>query len=408
MSILECRRPKLHYVRFADEAEREGFRTFYSETFPDYPPIPRIAPAPPGLSKTSKNNNGKNNAGNAGAQDERRTLEILKKPHAGNLVKWAKDKPGVVVLSADLTGSTEVDLFRDAYPERFFSMGMAEQNMMSFAGGLARDGYFPFVHTFGVFMYRRALDQIAMSIAYPNLPVRMFGFLPGVTTPGGATHQATDDIAVMRSLPNMTVLETGDATEVESILDVAHGVNGPVYVRMLRGEVPRLFPESEPVRPGHGRLLSSGNDITLFSCGICTEEVMRGTDLLKAGGVSLQHMHISTLKPFNDPLVTEAAARARYGVITVENHTIVGGLGSAVAEIMAENNIHGKLIRLGLKDTYAHGASRPYLMKKYGLDAMAVVRAVEKLTGSSFGITENGLAEVRLESGHSEAKEEAL
>ncbi|MEQ8197570.1 MAG: transketolase, partial [Clostridiaceae bacterium] len=155
-------------------------------------------------------------------------MEIQTRVHAKNLVRWAEDKPEIVVLSADLTSSTEIDLFRDTYPERFFSMGIAEQNMMSFAGGLAREGYKPFVHTFAVFIYRRAYDQIAMSIAYPNVSVKMFGFLPGIMTPGGATHQAIEDMSVMRSLPNMTILECGDATDVESVLDVANSINGPV------------------------------------------------------------------------------------------------------------------------------------------------------------------------------------
>lgn len=335
-------------------------------------------------------------------------MEILTKVHAQNLVTWAKDKPEVLVLSADLTGSTEIDLFRDTYPDRFFSMGMAEQNMMSFAGGLAREGFYPFVHTFAVFMYRRALDQISMSIAYPNLPARMFGFLPGITTPGGATHQATDDIAVMRTLPNLTILETGDATEVESVLDVAHSIDGPVYVRMLRGEIPRLFDKSEPIRLGQARVLSKGDDITLFTSGICTEEAMRVTRVLQERGVSIQHLHISTFKPFNDPAVLEAAAQSRCGIITLENHTIIGGLGTCVAEMMAEAGVGKRLIRLGLRDTYAHGASRPYLMREYRIDAMALVEEVEKLLGTSFGINENDLAAVRLEPMHSEAKVEAL
>lgn len=335
-------------------------------------------------------------------------MEILTKVHAQNLVKWAKDKPEVLVLSADLTGSTEIDLFRDTYPDRFFSMGMAEQNMMSFAGGLAREGFYPFIHTFAVFIYRRALDQISMSIAYPNLPVRMFGFLPGITTPGGATHQATDDIAVIRTLPNVTILETGDATEVESVLDVAHSIAGPVYIRMLRGEIPRLFDKSEPLRLGRARVLSRGSDITLFTSGICTEEAMRVTRVLQEQGVSIEHLHISTFKPFNDPAVLEAAAGSRLGIITLENHTIIGGLGTCVAEMMAEAGVGKKLIRLGLRDTYAHGASRSYLMREYKIDAMALVEEVEKLLGTSFGITENQLAAVRLESMHSEAKAEAL
>jgi transketolase len=335
-------------------------------------------------------------------------MEILTKVHAQNLVSWAKDKPEVLVLSADLTGSTEIDLFRDTYPHRFFSMGMAEQNMMSFAGGLAREGFYPFVHTFAVFMYRRALDQVSMSIAYPNLPVRMFGFLPGITTPGGATHQATDDIAVLRALPNLTILETGDATEVESVLEVAHSIDGPVYIRMLRGEIPRLFDRSEPLRLGRARVLSKGSDITLFTSGICTEEAMRVTRVLRECGVSIQHLHISTFKPFNDPSVLEAAAQSRRGVITLENHTVIGGLGTCAAEMMAEAGMGKKLIRLGLRDTYAHGAGRPYLMREYKIDAMALVEEVEKLLGTSLGITENELAAVRLEPMHSQARAEAL
>jgi transketolase len=287
-------------------------------------------------------------------------------------------------------------------------MGMAEQNMMSFAGGLAREGFFPFVHTFAVFMYRRALDQLSMSIAYPNMPVRMFGFLPGITTPGGATHQATDDIAILRALPNMTIFETGDATDVESVLDLAHGVNGPVYVRMLRGEIPRLFDQTEPMRFDRARVLSEGSDIALLSSGICTEEAMRATRALRARGVSIQHLHVSTLKPFTDPGVLEAAAKARYGVITMENHTIMGGLGTAVAEVMTENAIGKRLVRIGLKDTYAHGASRSYLMREYGLDAIALVQEVERLLDTRLNITEEDLAAVRLEAVHSSAKAEAL
>ena len=335
-------------------------------------------------------------------------MEVLSRVHARNLVEWAKDRPRVVVLSADLTSSTEIDLFRDTYPERFFSMGMAEQNMMSFAGGMAREGFFPFVHTFAVFIYRRAYDQIAASIAYPNLPVRMFGFLPGITTPGGATHQAIEDVAVLRALPNMTILEVGDATDVETVLDVAQSVDGPVYVRMLRGEIPRLFAKDAPMRLGQPRVLSKGGDVALLSSGICTEEAMRATRALAEHSVSIQHLHVSTLKPFSSPIVIESIARAHRGVVTMENHTILGGLGTAVSEVMAENGIGKRLLRLGLRDTFAHGASRPYLMRKYGLDAVALVRAVEQLLGEEFKITEAELAAVRLEAAHSQAKAEAL
>lgn len=335
-------------------------------------------------------------------------MEFVKRPHARKLIQWAKDKPEVLVLSADLTSSCEADDFRDTYPDRFFSLGMAEQNMMSFAAGLAREGFFPYIHTFAVFICRRPFDQVAMSIAYPNLPVRLIGFLPGITTPGGATHQAIDDVALMRVLPNMTILECGDATDVESVLDVVQAVNGPVYVRMLRGEVPRLFPAEEPLQLGRARVLSSGDDIAVLSSGICTEEVLRATAALQDRGISLRHLHISTLKPFDDPTVVEALQAAKHGVITMENHTVIGGLGSAVAELMAEAGLPKRLIRLGIQDQYAHGASRPYLIKKYGLDAPALVRAVEQLSGKSLNLTEADFQAVEIAHDQSTAKAEDL
>ena len=335
-------------------------------------------------------------------------IEVISRPHARNLVRWAQDKPEVIVLSADLTGSCEADDFQKAFPDRFFSMGMAEQNMMGFAAGLAREGFFPFVHTFAVFLYRRPYDQLAMSVAYPNLPVRLLGFLPGLISPGGVTHQAIEDIAVLRALPNMTILECGDATEVESVLDLAQGVHGPVYVRMLRGEVPRLFSPEEPIRLGKARVLTRGTDVTILSSGICTEEALRATASLRGRVVSITHLHVSTLKPFTDTTIVETAASARYGAITLENHSILGGLGTATAEVMAEAGLQQKLVRLGLKDTFAHGGSRPYLMKQYGLDALSLVGAVEQLLGASFNLTEADLASIRLDTVHPRSNVEAL
>lgn len=335
-------------------------------------------------------------------------MEIVRRPHVENFIEWARDKPEVVVLTADLTNSSEVGKWRDTYPDRFFGMSMAEQNVMGFASGLAREGYVPYIHTFAVFIYRRPYDQLAMSIAYPNLPVKFVAFLPGITTPGGVTHQAIEDVAIMRATPNITVLETGDATEVESVLDVAHGVDGPVYIRMLRGEVPRLFPKDEPMELDRVRMLSDGDDLVVVTAGITTEEAMRAAVPLAAAGVGVRHLHVSTHKPLADPLIIDSIARSRFGAVTLENHTIVGGLGSQVAEMMAESGSGKRLVRLGLKDTYAHGASRPYLLKKYGLDAGALVHGIEDLTGRTTGITDDDLAEARVEATHSLAKAEAL
>lgn len=324
-------------------------------------------------------------------------MEILTNVHSRNLVEWAKDKPEVIVFSGDLTGSTEISLFKETYPDRFFSLGMAEQNMLSWAGGMAREGYTPFLHTFAVFLYRRPYDQLSMSVAYPNLRVRLFGFLPGITTPGGVTHQAIEDLAVLRGVPNLTILEVGDATDVESVLDVAQAVDGPVYIRMLRKAVPRLFPAEERMELNKARILSKGSDITLISTGICTEEAMRATRVLQEKGVSILHLHVTTLKPFSDPIVLEALQKPTYGIMTMENHTIMGGVGTAVAEMMAENGIGKKLVRIGIPDIYAHGAEQRYLMREYGLDAIALVRRVEEFLGESFGIDESDLEAVRIE-----------
>jgi transketolase len=387
IDVLKTRAPKMHYVRFTSEEEKSRYIAAFEEMSGAAIQVPKAGAKVP---------------------KEKAGPEIVTRVHAKNLVKWAADRPKVLVLSADLTSSTEIDLFRETYPDRFLSMGIAEQNMLSWASGLAREGFIPFVHTFAVFIYRRAYDQIAMSVAYPNLPVRMIGFLPGITTPGGATHQAIEDIAIMRALPNMTVLECGDATEVESVLDVIEEVNGPVYVRMLRGEIPRLFDATEPMRLGKSRVITQGSDITVLTSGIMTEEAMRGVKALQTRGLSIQHMHISTLKPFNDPSVIDAIAKSKYGVITMENHTIIGGLGSIIAEKMAEAGSAKKLVRIGLRDTFSHGASKQYLLKEHGMDALSLIHEVETMTGNRFNISEDELAGTHIMAVHSMAKAEAL
>ena len=336
------------------------------------------------------------------------SYEIVVRPHQQNFIDWSLDKPKVLVLSADLTNSCEVAKWRDTYPDRFFSMGMAEQNMLGFAAGLAREGFEPWLHTFSVFLYRRPLDQLQMSVAYPSLKVRLVGFLPGIMTPGGVTHQAIEDIAIMRAIPNMTILEVGDATEAQSVLDVAHAIDGPVYIRQLRGEVSRIFPADEPFIFNKARILSTGTDITLITSGVMTEEALRVVPLLQEHGVTISHLHISTLKPFTDPAIVAALSTAKHGVITMENHTIVGGLGSAVAEIMAERGMGVPLQRIGLKDTYAHGASQKFLMSEYEMDVAALVRAVETAVGRKLKILETEIHAQRSVDVHSSAKAEAL
>ena len=333
-------------------------------------------------------------------------VELVSRPYAKAFENFAAGNLDILCLSADLTSSCEIDGFRDRHPDQFVSLGMAEQNMMSFAGGLGLAGYRPFIHTFGVFMYRRPYDQLVASIAYPRRKVRMMAFLPGITTPGGMTHQSIEDISVMRSIPNMTILEAGDATEVESICQAADSIDGPVWCRILRGSVPRLF--STPLKVGEMRVLSQGHDVLIVTSGITTEEAIRARAAFTKVGLSIRHLHLHTLKPFNAAAILDHIGAVRHGVVTLENHVTEGGIGSLVAETMADNGSGKRLIRLGLKDTFAHGGSRPYLMHHYGLDAWALVGAVSDLVGKDLGISEDDLQAARIEDVHSLVKAEAL
>ncbi|MGI9612698.1 MAG: transketolase family protein [Acidimicrobiales bacterium] len=328
--------------------------------------------------------------------------------HRQSLIDWGRRQPETVLLSGDLTVACEADGFQQAYPDRFISMGLMEQNMMGFAAGLAREGFIPLVHTFAVFMYRRALDQVEMSIANAYLPVRMFGFLPGVTTPGGPSHQATNDVAVLRSLPNMTVVEVGDATDIEGLYELSLQVDGPMYVRMLRGELPRLFPADSRLELNRARTLSTGDDIALLTTGVCTEEALRVTGLLSDAGIGVTHLHVTTLKPFSDPQVTDAIERSRYGAVTMENHTSIGGLGSCVADLIAEHGLAKRLVKVSTGDRYLQGASAPYLAEHYGIDAPALVDAVERLVGRPLGISHEQLASANVSDFVGENQLEAL
>jgi transketolase len=307
----------------------------------------------------------------------------MAKPYGEAFLAYARDNMSVVCVTNDLTASCEADMFRDTYPERYFSLGMAEQNLIGVAAGLAREGLIPFYPTFGVFATRRPYEQIALSVAYPALPVRIIGFLPGLTTPGGVTHQSIDDIALMRTLPNMTVLEVGDAIEAATVLDVIDAVSGPVYCRMLRGQVPVLF--GEPMQLNTARVLSEGDDVLILTSGVCTEIALPVVGSLRDAGVSVGHLHISTLKPFTDSLVLEKLASTRH-ILTVENHLVSGGLGTAVSEMMTEHGLGGRLLRIGVNNTFTHGGTRDYLFDYYGLGADGVLAGVERLLDRQFGL----------------------
>jgi transketolase len=305
------------------------------------------------------------------------------KPYGRALVELARSRPEILCLSGDLTRQTEVDLFQAEFPERFIHGGMAEANMMSVAGALARCGFLPFVHTFGVFATRRPFDQIANAIAYPNLPVRIIGFMPGVSTPGGPSHQAIDDVALMRALPNMTVVDVADAVETRQVVSAIVDVPGPVYVRLKRGEIPVIFDDSHRMRLGQARVALAGTDVALFASGMMLAAALAAARALGACGVSVSVVNVSTIKPLDAMGVLEAASGVSL-VVTAENHSIVGGLGSAVAEVMAEAGLGVPLRRVGLRDTFAEGAlDAPYLFGKYGLSVGALVETIWSGLGRS-------------------------
>jgi transketolase len=303
------------------------------------------------------------------------------KPYGRALVELARRRDEVLCLSGDLTRQCEVDLFQAEIPDRFIHAGMAEANMMSMAGALARCGHIPFVHTFGVFATRRPFDQIANAIAYPGLPVRIIGFMPGVSTPGGPSHQAIDDVALMRTLPNMTVVDVADAVEVRQVAAAVIDMPGPVYVRLKRGEIPVIFGEDHVLRLGQAEVLLPGDDVALFASGMMLAAALAAARALAGHAVSVSVINVPTVKPLDTATVRGAAARARV-VVTAENHTIIGGLGSAVAETMAEAGLGRPLRRVGLRDTFAEGSlTAPYLFDKYGLSTRALIETIWSALG---------------------------
>ncbi|MGW4028340.1 transketolase family protein [Streptomyces sp. NPDC004838] len=298
------------------------------------------------------------------------------KPYGTALLELAREREEILCLSGDLTRQCEIDLFQAELPQRFVNAGMAEANMMSMAGALARCGHIPFVHTFGAFATRRPFDQIANAIAYPALPVRIVGFMPGVSTPGGPSYQAIDDVALMRALPNMTVVDVADAIEVAQVVRAIADLPGPVYLRLKRGEVPVLFDEDHVLSLRYARVLNHGRDAALFASGMMVATALAAADVLEEAGVFASVVNVTAVKPIDAATVRAVASEADV-VVTAENHSIVGGLGSAVAEVMAEAGIGRRLRRVGLQDTFAEGSlSVPYLFDKYGLSTQRLVDVV--------------------------------
>jgi transketolase len=297
------------------------------------------------------------------------------KPYGRAFVELARTREEILCLSGDLTRQTEIDLFQEEFPERFIHAGMAEAHMISMAGALARRGFMPFVHTFGVFATRRPLDQIINSVAYPNLPVRIVGFMPGLSSPGGPSHQAIDDVALMRAVPNMTVVDVADATEIRHAVVAIADVPGPVYLRLKRGEIPIIFDSRHEFSLERAHVMHDGEDVVIFANGMMLSAALAAAQTLEDAGVSVGVVNVPVIKPLDRTTIIAAATRAR-AVVTAENHSVIGGLGSAVAEVMAEEGVASRLRRVGLADTFAEGAqSAAWLFKKYGLSTQDVVDA---------------------------------
>jgi len=313
---------------------------------------------------------------------DQRARTTVDAPFARALLRLGEAREDVVGLSADLSKYTDIGPFSERYPERFFQMGMAEANMMGVAGGLARVGYVPFVTTYGVFASRRAFDQVAMSIALGRANVKIVAFLPGLTTPGGPTHQAIEDLSMLRALPNMVVIDPADGLELEQATEAIAAYDGPVYMRGLRGTVPVVLPADYRFEIGVARLLrepasgdaSGGVDIGLISTGVMTERALDAADLVAAEGPSVAVLHASTLKPFDGAAVLALARRATV-LVTVENGTVIGGLAGTVSETLARAGGAPPLLPLGVQDQFPQAGSLDYLLEQYGLTGPQIAKS---------------------------------
>jgi transketolase len=294
------------------------------------------------------------------------------------LVSLGKKRNDVVVLDADLSGSTKTSKFAKAFPDRFFNIGIAEQDMMGTAAGLAIGGKLPFVSTFAVFATGRAWEQVRQSICYPNLSVKIVASHAGVTVgEDGGSHQSVEDIAVMRVIPHMTVIVPADGPETLQAIEAVAEYKGPCYVRVGRNKVPTLFGEDYKFKIGKAHVFHEGKDAAIIATGIMVAEALKAHDLLKTDGIDAGVINMSTIKPIDADAVITAAKQCG-AIVTAEEHSIIGGLGGAVAEVLAEA-APVPLVRIGVKDTFGTSGDQEGLLKHYGLSAADIVAAVKEV-----------------------------
>ena len=306
--------------------------------------------------------------------------KIATRESYGNaLAELGAQYPDLVVLDADLAGATKTGVFKKAFPERHIDCGIAEGNMMTVAAGLAAAGKTPFASTFAMFAAGRAFEQVRNSIGYPHLNVKIGATHAGISVgEDGASHQCNEDIALMRTIPGMTVINPADDVEAKAAVKAAIEHEGPVYLRFGRLAVPVINdPASYQFEIGKGITMKEGKDVTIIATGLEVSESLEAAKMLEADGISAEVINIHTIKPLDDALVV-ASAKKTGKVVTVEEHSVIGGLGGAVAEVLAEQ-APTKMLRIGVNDTFGESGPAKELIEKYGLDAKSIYEKVKGL-----------------------------
>jgi len=307
-------------------------------------------------------------------------MKALRDVFGDTLVSLGSSDPNVVVLDADLANSTKADRFAKMYPGRFLQMGIAEQNFVGVAVGLASLGYVPWLSTFTVFFTHRALDPIRMLVAQTHANVKIGAAYAGVMTGlTGKTHHDVQDLAIMRAMPDMTVVAPADAIEGEAIIRWATEYEGPVYVRLARDASPNVFDEQYRFVPGQTISLKEGSDVLLISTGPQSVRCLQAAELLHGQGISAGVLHVPSIKPVNIEEIVSAAEKAKL-VVTVEEHTIYGGLGGLVAEVLSEASPR-RVIRFGIEDRWGESAPNDYLLEAFGMSAARLSERIQKLVG---------------------------
>lgn len=306
--------------------------------------------------------------------------DTVSAPFGEALVEAAKTDDRIVGLSADLSKYTDLHVFANAMPDRFYQMGMAEQLLMSAAAGMAREGCIPFATTYAVFAARRAYDFIAMAIAEENLPVKIVCALPGLTTGYGPSHQATEDLAIFRGLPNMVLIDPCDACDVAGMVPEMIAHDGPVYARLLRGKVPTVLTRHKPdykFELGKAQMIREGGDVLVISSGIMTMRALDAAEKLAADNVDVAVLHVPTIKPLDVETIVAEAAKGGRLVVTAENHTVIGGLGEAVAKELLLRGVAPKFRMIGLPDAFLEAGALPTLHEMYGLSVGKVAEQIK-------------------------------